>query len=92
MSTRSIDKAIWEHILATPREDCPIRKARESQSAWEAENRRRIESGEADLEAAINRHWSGLDATQRAKYRRDSRIWEHPHGAAGVAYDDRDAK
>ncbi|HPZ83876.1 MAG TPA: hypothetical protein PL064_10595 [Thermogutta sp.] len=33
-------------------------------------------------------YWSTLDPSVRAKYRRDPRIWEHEHGAAGVAYDD----
>lgn len=35
-----------------------------------------------------DRYWETLGPADRAKYRRDPRIWEHDHGAPGVAYDD----
>lgn len=38
--------------------------------------------------APHERYWATLDPTVRARYRRDPRIWDHEHGAAGVAYDD----
>ena len=38
--------------------------------------------------APHDRYWAALAPAVRAQYRRDPRIWEHEHGAAGVAYDD----
>lgn len=38
--------------------------------------------------AEARRYWCTLSESARFKYRSDPRIWEHPHGAPGVAYDD----
>lgn len=45
-------------------------------------------AAEAANLAPHDRYWASLEPTVRAQYRRDPRIWEHEHGAAGVAYDD----
>jgi len=56
-----------------------------------AEYRRAIDA--ADVEAHTARpvwqkYWDTLPADVRQRYRSDSRIWEHEHGAPGVAWDD----
>lgn len=56
-----------------------------------AEAKAAIDAAHAEEEASRSpqeRYWATLDATVRARYRRDPRIWDHEYGAAGVAYDD----